>query len=186
MEKQERRRLSREDWVRESLELLRERGIGGVKIVVIAERLGATSGSFYWHFKNLQELLDCILEYWERELTDAVIEMAKDFDGSPQDRILNLMVQVIEGDAAIYDHAISIWARNEPRAQEVLERTLSKRYDFARWMFQQSGFRGQQARIRGRVLVAYLMGESANDLKSKANWKSEIREIHRLLASPAD
>jgi len=169
--------------VRGALDVLREHGVGGVKIVVIAEHLGVTSGSFYWHFKNLQDLLDCLLEYWERELTDAVMVVAKAFDGPPEDRILNLMVQVIDQDAAVYDPAISVWAKNDLQAKEVFERTLHKRFDFARWMFKQCGFSDRQAAIRGRLMVAYLMGETAADLKSNRNWKTMIREKHEVLTN---
>lgn len=177
-------RLTREDWLQETLRALEIRGADGIKIVVIAECLGVTSGSFYWHFKNLQDLLNCVLEFWERELTDHVIETAKGLTGPPEDRILNLMTQVIEQDAAIYDHAISVWARNDPLANEIYYRTLHKRFDFAGWMFKQAGFSQRQAKIRGRLMVAYLMGESATDLKSSSNWKSQIREMHKVLVSP--
>ena len=51
---EKRPRLSREDWLQVTLKVLQYRGVGGVKIVVIAERLGVTSGSFYWQFKNLR------------------------------------------------------------------------------------------------------------------------------------
>ncbi len=183
MEAQKRSRLGREDWVRGALDVLRERGVDGVKIVVIAERLGVTSGSFYWHFKNLQDLLDCLLEYWERELTDAVMVVAKEFAGPPGDRILNLMLQVVDQDAAAYDPAISVWAKSDPSAKAVFERTLRKRFDFARWMFKQCGFSGRQAGIRGRLTVAYLMGETAADLKSNKNWKAMIREKHEVLTN---
>jgi hypothetical protein len=93
------------------------------------------------------------------------------------------MLQVIEEDAAICDHAISVWARNDPAAREVFARTLRKRFDFAAWMFKQSGFCDQQAVIRGRLLVAYLMGESAVDLKSDTNWRAMIREQHEVLTN---
>jgi AcrR family transcriptional regulator len=186
MEKRTRQRLSREDWVREALGVLQERGADGVKIVVIAERMGVTSGSFYWHFKDLQDLLNCLLDYWEHELTDAIIELAKSFGGPPKDRILNLMLQVVEEDAAAHNHAILVWARKDPAANEVFSRTLRKRFDFARWMFKQCGFSDWQAKIRGRLMVAYLMGESATDLKSDANWKAGIRAKHKLMTVPSD
>ncbi len=179
-------KLTREDWLQETLKVLQYRGVDGVKIVVIAESLGVTSGSFYWHFNGLRDLLDCLLEFWEREMTDAVVHAAKAFEGSPEDRILNLMLQVMEEDAATYDHAISIWARKDAAANEVFTRTLRKRFDFASWMFRQSGFSGKQAGIRGRLLVAYLMGESATDLKSNKNWKARIREKHKILISGSD
>ncbi len=186
METKKKPQLSRENWLQETLKVLQYRGVDGVKIVVIAESLGVTSGSFYWHFKGLRDLLECLLEYWESEMTDAVVHTAKAFDGPPEDRILNLMLQVMEEDAATYDHAISIWARKDAAANEVFTRTLRKRFDFARWMFEQSGFSGRQASIRGRLLVAYLMGESVTDLKSDANWKAGIREKHKLLTNRYD
>ena len=186
MVKRATRRLGREDWVREALEALQERGVDGVKIVVIADRMGVTSGSFYWHFKGLPDLLDCLLDYWERELTDTVMEAAKAYSGPPEDRILNLMVQVIEENAAVYDHAIFIWAQKDQKAKTVHQRTLHKRFDFARWMFKQCGFSDRQARIRGRMMVAYLMGESATDLKSDPKWRAGIREKHKILTSRSD
>ena len=93
-------------------------------------------------------------------------------------------IEVIEEDTAIYDHAISVWARSDPEAKAVFERTLRKRFDFAAWMFKQCGFSERQAKVRGRLLVAYLMGESAADLKSDPKWKSAIEEIHKLLTRP--
>ena len=68
MAKRTRQRLNREDWLQGTLKVLEQHGVDGVKIVIIAERMGVTSGSFYWHFKGLRDLLDCLLEYWEREL----------------------------------------------------------------------------------------------------------------------
>ncbi len=84
----------------------------------------------------------------------------------------------------MYDHAISVWARSDPVAKEIFERTLRKRFDFSAWMFKQSGFSDWQARVRGRLMVAYLMGESAADLKSNRNWRAIVREEFKLLTNP--
>ena len=40
----------------------------------LAKSMGVTTGSFYWHFKNRREFLDALLDYWEREMTDAAME----------------------------------------------------------------------------------------------------------------
>ena len=40
MENEKRSRLGREDWLRETLKVLESRGVDGVKIVIIAERMG--------------------------------------------------------------------------------------------------------------------------------------------------
>ena len=181
MEKTRQASKTREDWVRAGLAVLQERGVAGVKVVHVAQRLGVTSGSFYWHFTDLPDLLDSLLDYWEHELTDSIIVAAKAFPGTPRDRILNLMLQVIAEDAATVDQAISVWSRSDPAVREVYDRTLGKRFEFASWMFRQAGFRGREATTRGRLMVTYLMGESTSDLKTRRNWKSIIRNQFELL-----
>ena len=154
------KRLSREDWVRAALELLTTKGVEGVKIVPLAEHLGVTSGSFYWHFKNRRELHDALLDYWEQEMTDAAIVAATDFGGLPEERIWGLMQQVMSVGFARYDLAIWHWAQSDVAAQAVFQRTLDKRFTFARWMFKEAGFDAIQAEARGRMMVVYMMGES--------------------------
>jgi hypothetical protein len=50
-------------------------------------------------------------------------------------------------------------------------------------MFKQFGFTDRQAAIRGRMMVAYLMGESATDLKSDPRWKAAIKEKYKVLTN---
>jgi AcrR family transcriptional regulator len=160
MAKEKTKRLTREDWIRRAFELLLTTGIEGVKIVPLAKLLGATSGSFYWHFSNRRELHEALLDFWEREMTDAAIVTAKGFEGTPLERILNLMVQVMETGMARYDLAIWHWAQIDESVQVILHRTLEKRFAFAAWMFKEAGFTKAQAEIRGRMMVVYMMGES--------------------------
>ena len=183
MEKQSSKRLARVDWIRGAIETLQERGIEGIKVVVLAERLGVTSGSFYWHFKNLRELQLSVLEYWENELTNKAAELASAFEGSAEERIFDLMLYVMNEDAATADHAILVWARNDKVARDVFERTLEKRFSFSSWMFMEAGYSAKQAERRARLMVAYLMGESSTSLKSKRNWRKILREQFEILIS---
>ena len=90
----------------------------------------------------------------------------------------------VRNDAAAPDQAISVWSRSDPTAKRVFERTLRKRFDFADWMFRQTGLSDRQAAIRGRLMVAYLMGEFSTGLKSNRKWKAIIREEFKVLTSP--
>ncbi|MGI9374025.1 MAG: TetR/AcrR family transcriptional regulator [Hyphomicrobiales bacterium] len=175
------KRLSRENWLNAAIRELEEHGIDGVKVVVLAKKLGSTSGSFYWHFKNQPALMAALLEYWEETLTNQFITRSKAFEGSPEERILSLMISVMEQDAASLDHAISVWARRDAKVKEIFERTIQKRIDHATWMFKKVGFSRRQAAIRGRLMVAYLMGESSTMLKSNRRWKSIVKEEFEVL-----
>ncbi|NOD48074.1 MULTISPECIES: TetR/AcrR family transcriptional regulator [unclassified Ruegeria] len=172
---------TKEDWILLAYKLLNEGGVSAIKIVPMAKRLNLTSGSFYWHFKNVRELLDEVLRYWEQELTDNVIEKAKAFEGSPEDRILLLMKKVIEENAAVPDHAVSVWANTDQKVKATYQRTIGKRFRFAAWMFEQAGFSVEDAKSRGRLMVTSLMGDSSTGLKEQGNWEEVIEREHAIL-----
>ena len=177
------KQLNRDDWIHGALVLLSTTGVEGVKIVHLAKSLGVTSGSFYWHFKNRSELLDALLDYWEKEMTNAVNEAAVDFDGPPKDRIWNLMVQVMTAGMASYDLAVWHWAQSDPEAHIVFQRALDTRLKFAAWMYKQAGFSESQAKVRGRMMVVYMMGESTLVSDTPAKRKTQLRLKFEILTN---
>ena len=176
-------RLGRDDWLHAALEMASQ-GIDKVKIAPLAADMGVTTGSFYWHFKNRQELLDALLEYWEREMTDAVMNEAKNFTGLPAERIYMLMEAVMYGNMARYDLPVWQWAQSDSNAAKILKRVLKKRFNFAAWMFAEAGFSEAQAKSRGRLMVVYLMGESTLVADSLSKSKDLLRIKHAVLLAP--
>ena len=160
-----------------------EKGIDTVKVAPLAANMGVTTGSFYWHFKNRRELLDALLDYWEREMTDAAIEAAKHYTGSPADRILALMETVTDGHQARYDLPIWHWAQSDAAANRVFQRVLQKRFWFAAWMFTEAGFSSEQAELRGRMMVTYMMGESTLIPGSLTSRRDDLKLQHALLTA---
>jgi len=175
------KKLTRDDWLQSALEMMRKIGVEGVKVSRLATQLGVTTGSFYWHFKNRRELLEAVLEYWERIMTADAIEEARQFDGSPEDRILFLMRRVMVDDLAGHDLPIWHWAQSDIGAERVFQRALDKRFKFATWMFQEAGFSRQQAEIRGRMMVVYLMGESTLVSDTVSRRMELIQQKHAIL-----
>jgi AcrR family transcriptional regulator len=175
------RRLSRDDWLQAALETMRYAGVDGVKVAPLATRLGVTTGSFYWHFKNRRELLELMLDYWERTTTDEAIEEMKRFEGPPEGRILFLMQRVLKNDLAGYDLPIWLWAQSNANVNTVFERVLEKRFVTATWMFQEAGFSRPEAENRARMMVVYLMGESTLVRESESSSTRAIRDKHAIL-----
>lgn len=174
-------RVTRDDWVEAALDTIHAHGVDRVKVVTLAHTLGVTSGSFYWHFKNVRALLNAVLEYWENQLTVHIIEDAIAFQGSPQQRILNLMTQVVEEDTTLSDSAIAVWAKSDPLAEAAYRRTVQKRFDFAAQMFREAGFSDGEAVTRGRMMVTTLMGERSIEFKSDPTWKSAVKKQWAVL-----
>ena len=57
-------RLNRDDWLDAAFAAAVEHGFDGVRVLVLADTLGVTRGSFYWHFKDHADLIAALLERW--------------------------------------------------------------------------------------------------------------------------
>lgn len=152
--------LTRDDWCRAALELLRRQGIGGVRVLTLAKELGVSRGSFYWHFRDRQDLLDRMLEFWDRELTEVVIRHVEAIPGPPARRIRALAEFVVEADQTRHDHAVRSWAFGDERALPVVRKVMRKRINFVVAQFRAAGFSPAEATTRGDLLAVYLMGQA--------------------------
>src|SRR5262249_5066172 len=93
---QARTRLSRQAWVDAALEAIAEGGLASVAVVPLAERLGATKGSFYWHFPNRQALVEAALAAWEQTTTTGVIAEVEGASQDPSRQTRLLFTRVTE------------------------------------------------------------------------------------------
>jgi len=55
------RDLGQDDWLRAARLALLRGGVEAVRVEKLARDLGVTKGSFYWHFKDRDELLELLL-----------------------------------------------------------------------------------------------------------------------------
>ena len=62
-------RLGRDDWLDAAFNAVVEGGFDAVRVLSLAQTLGVTRGSFYWHFTDHADLVAALLARWrEREL----------------------------------------------------------------------------------------------------------------------
>lgn len=62
-------RLGREDWLNAAFRAVVDGGFDKVRVLMLADALGVTRGSFYWHFTDHAELVGALLARWkEREV----------------------------------------------------------------------------------------------------------------------
>ena len=57
--------LQPSDWTRAGIAQLAREGFESVRVEVLARELGVSKGSFYWHFRDRDELLMQMLQFWE-------------------------------------------------------------------------------------------------------------------------
>ena len=59
------KKLTANDWLEAALNVLASDGVSAVAVEPLAKKLGVTKGSFYWHFKNREDLITNVIVYWE-------------------------------------------------------------------------------------------------------------------------
>jgi len=122
--------VTREEYFETALALLASDGHGALKIGTMCRSLGVTTGSFYHYFGSLDGFVEAFLDYWERERTARVIELAN-APADPTERIARLKTLALDvpHDA---EGAIRAWANSNARVAEVQKRVDQERFDALR------------------------------------------------------
>lgn len=152
-----RERLSAETWARAALEALTTGGLTAVAVEPLAARLGATKGSFYWHFPGRDALVDAALDLWERAHTDAVIADLDRLD-DPLERLRRLARRTL-GHADGGDPVVPLLRDvDDPRVREVLARVTRRRVEYVRALLVESGVPPEEAGRRATVAYSAYVG----------------------------
>lgn len=71
-------RLTRNDWLDAAFNAVVEGGFDHVRVLALAEALGVTRGSFYWHFSDHAELISALLNRWleQEKASDQLMQTA--------------------------------------------------------------------------------------------------------------
>ncbi len=142
--------LGKKDWVLEAMFAIAEGGTAAVAVEPLAKRLGATKGSFYWHFANRQALVTETLESWEREFTDTPIAMTERIE-DPRERLETLLASVMGGDREGQADVGLLGSAYDPLVAPVFARVQAKRFAFLERCFRELGFAPAASRHRARI-----------------------------------
>lgn len=129
-------RTPRERWVEEGLTVLADGGPDAVRVEALAKRLGVTKGGFYGYFADRDALLAAMLDTWEREAADQVVERVRqDPDGDPKALITLAGMLTFSGDRLRpIDLAVRDWARRDEAVAARLRRVDNRRMGLLREM----------------------------------------------------
>ena len=67
------KRVSRDQWLAGALEMFARTGADGLRVEQLARSLGVAKSGFYFHFKDREDLLQQLVDYWEAEYTAPVL-----------------------------------------------------------------------------------------------------------------
>jgi AcrR family transcriptional regulator len=181
MVKKENFKLRKQDWIECGLEVLADSRIEAVKVEPLAKLLNVTKGSFYWHFKNREELLDAILQEWVRLETNSIIDRVEELGGDAKKKLLNLFEIAIDDDGRV-ENAIRAWASKDSKVANILDRVDKRRLEYTRDLFLQIGFTSTQAIVRARMAYYALVGEFTIGVRGDRTERlAETRLEHEIL-----
>ena len=175
-----RTQLDPASWVDTAIDVLAREGVAGLRVEVLAKRCGVTKGSFYWHFKDRQALLDAVLERW-REGRIRDIEKTTAVAPGREREQLHYAIEVYGASrnqkGMSIELAIRDWARHDSRSASIVESVDLYRLECTRRLFVASGMSDAEAKSRSLLLYACVFGlslmhythfdDNLNDLKQR-------------------
>lgn len=129
------RNLGREEWLRAARLALLKGGVEDVRVERLARDLKVTKGSFYWHFKDREELLELLLREWEGELQEIIPKLK---GGAGREALLSLVEQLeerarlSEEGKVPSDAAMFTWASVSPEVARRVNRAEKKRIELVK------------------------------------------------------
>jgi len=150
-------RLAREDWVDAAYARFSDGGIGAVSVEAVARDLGATKGSFYWHFTDRGALIDDVLTRWEELETERLIDLVERVE-DPAERLSKLLEVIAHrttersGERTLFAEAAALGIT------DVVARATERRVSYTARLLEAVGIEPADARRRAVIVVAAVVG----------------------------
>ena len=155
--------LDPDRWVDAAIDVLAKEGVNGLRVESIAKRCGVTKGSFYWHFRDRQALLDAVLTRWKDGRIRDIEKTTAVQPGQERDQ-LQYAIEVYGASRNRKGMAIELavrdWARHDVEAARIVEEVDLYRLECTRRLFVATGMSDAEAKSRSLLLYACVFGLS--------------------------
>lgn len=179
--------LTRSEWIEAGFAALGREGPSGVRVERLARVLGATKGSFYWHFRDRAELEGAILDVWDDRSTAAILERATGPEPAATrlHRLGRLVTDAAEpGQLLESERAVRAWAVFEPDVAKRVAAVDRQRLAALAAVFRECGFGRADAELRARIFVYYVTGDALSQERPPLASRRRLarRRVELLLA----
>lgn len=179
--------LTKMDWITAAFRAMAREGPDAIQIKVLAADIGATKGSFYWHFRDLAALKLAMLETWEEKAATEIIEAAR---GAPsaQERLARLQHAALQPAPAEFggrriEAAMRAWALSDKMAAEKLETIDRKRMAFLESLLAEFGHRSP---VLARLVYGAFIGLDDLETRDRVSMEAPFEALLHALGLPND
>jgi AcrR family transcriptional regulator len=176
-------RGSPEVWLEAAYESLLESGVDSVKILPLAKKLGLSRTSFYWFFKDREELLSALVSRWREKNTGNIIKQSEAYAESVAEAMLNVFDCWLDNDLfdAKFEFAVRSWALQSDEILAEVQKADQRRLDALKRMFMRFGFEDISADVRARtthlIQIGYISMQSREGIEVRMKRIPEYVEI---------
>ncbi|AFM19371.1 transcriptional regulator [Mycolicibacterium chubuense NBB4] len=175
-------RTSRDRWVATGLDLLAADGPDAVRIEVLAQRLGVTRGGFYRQFGGRRELVEAMLDTWERRSIDDVRTRVEAEGGDAARKARRAGMLTFSPELLPLDLAVREWARRDPGVAERLRRVDNRRMDYLRELISTTSDDADDVEARALLAFSLVIGNHLIAADHPAGGRSRaLRNATRLI-----
>ncbi len=151
-------RLSVQDWLQAGYTLLAEQGVRALKVESLCQQVGATRGSFYWHFEDMDGYRAALVESWN-EFLDHDRRGLSELDAlPPRERLSATMLALMSPQHWALERAMREWARTDPVAADNVRAADRRLIRSVAKAYADYGFSIDDARLRAEFTFATGIG----------------------------
>ncbi|WP_118180122.1 TetR/AcrR family transcriptional regulator [Paraburkholderia phosphatilytica] len=192
-------RGSPEMWLDVAYESLLEGGVESVRILPLAKKLNLSRTSFYWFFKDREELLAALLSRWKSTNTGNWIKRTEAYAETVCEAVLNVFDCWFDDTLfhSRYEAAIRSWAQQSPEIAHEAADDDQQRIAALTAMFRRFDYPPLTADVRARAMyftqLGYVATQPSEDLDTRMSRiaeyvavftgvRPEERELERFFA----
>ena len=149
-------RKSKKDWFWACSHILVESGAKKLTIEALCQNLGMTKGSFYHHFKGIDDFIEAFLVFFEQEGTLQIIEMVEQEETSPAK--LRKLIDLSTEYPTELERGTRAWAHQDARVRAVFERVDRQRLDYVAHLWRPLVADEATAVLQAQMMYAILIG----------------------------
>ena len=181
-------KLSRDDWLDAAFCAVVEGGFDAMRVLTLADKLGVTRGSFYWHFADHAALLAALLQRWRERERELQIETLLRADTSADPRAdLERLLQAALAHAGAdlenmrFELALRGLGRRDPDVAAMLAEIDGQRMALFVDMFKRLGLDAKNASELASLFYLCIVG--SHQALSRPNNPSRMKEyLHGIIA----
>lgn len=175
-------RGSHEGWLEAAYDSLLESGVDSVKILPLAKRLNLSRTSFYWFFKDREELLSALISRWREKNTGNLVKQSEAYSESLAEAMLNVFDCWLNKELfdSPFEFAVRSWALQSEDILEEVQRADQARLEALSRMFMRFGYEEPAADVRART--TYLVQIGYISMQSKEDVFTRMKRIPEYIA----